>query len=102
MLRAYRQSWKAEKLCLTLYRRSETNDESDACRHFVWSILLQQELGSDFASQVLNAHEKSPGQPETEKAMDLANDRYGLLRANELKKDGGISTTSIFDEFKDG
>ncbi len=34
-LEAYLLSWRAESICKTIYLVSDTNDESDACRHFV-------------------------------------------------------------------
>lgn len=58
-VQAYLLSWKAEKNCLNLYSKSKTNDESDACRHFVWSIFLAKELGVDTAEKILNAHENN-------------------------------------------
>ena len=92
-LRAYVLSWKAERLCSELFKSSRTNDESDACRHFVWASMLSRELGLDFANQVLNAHEQDPRQPERERAMDLANNRQGQLAIESRgaeKSDDGI------------
>ena len=80
-LRAYQLSWRAEKLCNTLYVASRTNDESDACRHFVWASLMTSELGAEFTNRALNAHEQDLRQPENERAMDLANNRQGQLTA---------------------
>lgn len=57
-------SWRAEKVCSQLFRASRTNDESDACRHFVWASLLTREFGIEFANQVLNAHEQDGREPE--------------------------------------
>lgn len=100
MLLAYQLSRKAEKLCLTLYKTSETNDESDACRHFVWSILLYKEFGLDFSRRILNAHEQTRGQPLSEKSMDLANNRMGLIAAQGLKKAGKLNNSAILNSFK--
>ncbi len=76
---AYKQSWKAEGICLEIYTFSDMNDESDACRHYVWSILLSREIGDKDAETVLSAHENNPLEPKNEQGMDLANNRLGLL-----------------------
>lgn len=75
MLSAYNLTWIAEKLCLRIYPSSQTNNESDACRHFVWAALLYKEFGIELSSNILNAHEQDPKQPQIEKSMDLANNR---------------------------
>lgn len=100
-LRAYQLSWKAEQICSKEYFNSRTNDESDACRHFVWAGLLSDELGSDFGEQVLNAHEQDPKQAGSEKAMDLANNRLGLLAAERLKRNHALNDESILKAFKE-
>ena len=35
MLSAYKLTWETEKMCLSLFQKSGTNDASDACRHFI-------------------------------------------------------------------
>ncbi len=77
-LKAYKLSWRAENLSIQIYPKSTTNDESDACRHYVWAILLSRDLGSADAESILNAHENNPSEAEDQKAMDLANNRLGL------------------------
>lgn len=99
-LDAYLLSLKAEKLCLKLYSSSERNDESDACRHYTWAALMSHDLGVEFASKVLVAHEQDSRQPEDERAMDLANNRAGLLAADELKKKESFSEASLLSRFK--
>ncbi len=84
-LKAYRLSWTAELECNNLYLQSRTNDESDACRHFVWAWLLTKDLGVEFANNVLNAHEDDSREPQTERAMDLANNRQGQLAEQTSK-----------------
>lgn len=84
-LKAYKESWRAEKICLTIYPVSDVNDESDACRHYVWSILLIQSIGNKKAEIVLNAHENNPREPKEQQAMDLANNRLGLLDFEKSK-----------------
>jgi hypothetical protein len=100
-LKAYQLSWAAEQLCAMEYFSSRTNDESDACRHFVWAAFLSNSVGTEFAEQVLNAHEQDPKQPEAEKAMDLANNRLGLLAAERLKRDNLLNDDSILSSFKE-
>ena len=85
MTRAYASAWKAEGLCLKLYRGSTTNDESDACRHFIWAGLLTNYFGPKFSVAVLDAHENSEMQPVEEKAMDLSNNRAGVLACENLR-----------------
>lgn len=86
-LQAYKASWEAEKICLDIYSVSDTNDESDACRHYIWAILLSQAIGSKNAEAVLNAHENNPREPKQQQAMDLANNRLGLLDFQKLNVD---------------
>ena len=101
MMEAYRLSWNAEKICGKLFPSSQTNDESDACRHYVWAALFYKEFGLEFSSKVLNAHEQDPKQPESEKAMDLANNRLGLLTAEQLVRDGKFNEENILSTFKE-
>ena len=70
---------------------------SDACRHFIWSALLYKEFGSKLSVEILNAHEKNLNQASQEKAMDLANNRLGLIEAQNLKK---INDESILKSFQ--
>ncbi len=84
-LKAYKESWNAEKICLSIYPVGDTNDESDACRHYVWSILLSRTIGEKKAEDVLNAHENNPREPKNQQAMDLANNRLGLLNYQRSK-----------------
>jgi hypothetical protein len=78
----------------------ETNDESDACRHFVWAALLTNEFGSDFAQQILAAHEQEPTQPPEEKAMDLANNQRGVTFIKDAPKGQRPSGDNILNEFQ--
>lgn len=97
---AYLLSWKAEKLCHRIYLKSDTNDESDACRHYVWAGLLNFELGQSDANQILDAHEQNPLEPETEKAMDLANNRRGIIVSSELQTKKTADEVILLDRFK--
>ena len=96
MISAYTSGLHAEKLCSLLYKSSLTNDESDACRHFVWAALLTKEFGVDFATQVLNAHEEQADQPAEERAMDLANNRLGQLAVQSLKDQSDQGILDLF------
>lgn len=97
--KAYQLSWESEKTCLTVYPRSDSNDASDACRHFIWAGLLYKEFGNEFSNQILNAHEANPNQPEEEKSMDLANNRLGIIEAGRLQKEKKLSEKSLLDSF---
>lgn len=99
-LRAYANSFKAEALCNNIYRFSDTNDESDACRHYVWASLLSNIDGPEIAQKILDAHEDGADQPIEEKAMDLANNRAGLLACERLKKQNKCLGPSLMEEFK--
>lgn len=102
-IKAYKLSWSAEKLCLRIYPYSDMNDESDACRHYIWAILLCRDIGEKDAEIILNAHEKNPKEPQNQQAMDLANNRLGLL--NYQKNKNGFETdydikNSFLDQLK--
>jgi hypothetical protein len=98
---AYRLSWEAESICKDEYRISDTNDESDACRHFVWAGLLNEKFGSSVASEILDAHEANPDEPENEKSMDLANNRRGVIVSSRLISEKKMSPTEILNQFKE-
>ena len=100
MLSAYKLSQETEKLCLSLFKKSGTNDVSDACRHFIWATLLYKEFGPEFSRQVLDAHEKDSEQTVEEQAMDLANNRLGLAVATELSKKGQLNEKAILKSFR--
>jgi hypothetical protein len=100
-LEAYRLSHSAESICSSEYKYSGLNDESDACRHFVWAVLLDKSLGSETSEQILDAHETNSGEPENEKAMDLANNRRGLIAAKKFDSSKEGWQSSIIKQFKD-
>lgn len=99
-LKAFIEKDKAESICAEQFGGNRTNDESDACRHFVWAGLLHKNLGSDLAQKFLNAHEQQSGQPENEKAMDFANNRAGILVAEKLGKNKNFSDKNLVKEFE--
>ena len=98
-LKAFQLSREAEKLCLTRFSNSNTNDGSDACRHFVWAGLMLKEFGSEKASKFLTAHEDDSKQPPIERAMDLANNRFGLISAEQLDKAKNLSSDALLKRF---
>lgn len=77
-LAAYRLSFKAESLCAEIFLKSLNDDESDACRHFMWTYLMSQQINSGFAKKVLAAHENEPDQPKTSREMDEHNNNLAL------------------------
>ena len=98
-IKAYTQTWEADKICLKIFHKSKTNDESDACRHFTWSILLAKSFGIDFAEKILNAHENNPKEPADERAMDLSNNRLGLIAFQKADKNKKWSDEEIIELF---
>lgn len=99
-VKAYKESWNAEKICLSIYSSSNTNDESDACRHYVWSILLSREIGKKDAETVLSAHENNPREDQEQKNMDSKNNKIGL-ESYQKNKDKFISDEAIKQSFID-
>jgi hypothetical protein len=97
---AYQSTWEADKSCLKIFPNSKTNDESDACRHFIWAGLLTKEHGSEMAKKILDAHENNPKEPLEEKAMDLANNRAGIFASEALIKDNKFDDNALLNEFK--
>lgn len=100
MSEAYVKSWEAESACGRIYKVSDTNDESDACRHFLWAALLTNSFGREKAEDILNAHEQNPRQPEEEKSMDLANNRRGASIAEKLIQEKRFSESTVIEQFK--
>lgn len=96
MFLAYQLSWKAEDVCEKSFAVSTQNDASDACRHFVWAVLLAKEMGGETAQEILDAHEQNPDQPAEEKAMDLANNQRGVTFAKGSKD---FSDDEVLREF---
>jgi hypothetical protein len=99
-LRVYMHKSTAESICAKQFGDNRTNDESDACRHFVWSALLRKNLGEELAQKFLNGHEEQPGQPKDQKAMDLSNNRAGMKTAERLEKSNSFSEENIIREFE--
>lgn len=99
--KAYQLTWKAESLCSSIYSKSKINDESDACRHFIWAALLYKEFGLEFSNEVLNAHEQDPQEPQDQRSMDLANNRLGLVSGEQLSKQNSFNDTTVINSFQE-
>lgn len=76
--KAYALGYLAENQCLKIFVVSDHNDESDACRHYIWSYYLSKDFGEKEAREILNAHENNPNQDPKEKEMDLHNNEVAL------------------------
>ena len=94
-IKVFAQSFMTNRITNQYFGNIGHNDESDAFRHFVWAGRLVKVVGPDFAQQFLDAHEDNPGQPAKEKAMDLANNRAGILEALRLKKQNKLTNQNI-------
>jgi hypothetical protein len=96
-IQAFFQKEKAESASYKRFGRDTSDDESDAFRHFVWAGLLSKELGPDLAKEFLDAHEfGQTGEPGS--AMDLANNRAGLLTAEKLRREGKLNQDEVEKE----
>lgn len=102
------QKWFGAKHVQNINRfpASDVNDGSDACRHFVWAILLSNKFSETFAKLILDAHENSRFQPDAEKQMDDHNNQLGLEVARSTTKKADLSQEEILKLFdkavKDG
>jgi len=67
-------------------------------RHFVWAALLTNRLGVEKTKKFLDAHENNPVQPSSEKAMDLANNRAGILVTLKLREKNVFNVDNIKKE----
>ena len=101
MLKAYNLSWKARNMCRSVFKANKPDDISDACRHFIWSSLLYKQFGMDFSQKVLNAHEQNLNQSQESKAMDLANNRIGIMTAQKLIQTGKYKESKLVQVFKE-
>ena len=98
-LKGYKDALTAENICADKFGGSRTNDESDACRHFVWAGLMYRDIGNNLASKFLNAHEDYVGNPEDEKNMDLENNSTGLGEAKNLSDSGAFTNDDLVKKF---
>jgi hypothetical protein len=91
----FRQKEIAELATEKIFKRDAQKDESDAFRYFLWAGLLSKELGPDKAKLFLDAHESAGRADDPDRAMDLANNRAGLLAAEGLRKKGVLSQDGL-------
>ena len=94
-LKVFIQKEKAQSATYNKFKRDGERDESDAYRHFVWAGFLSKELGPDLAKEFLDAHEADSSGDDPDKAMDLANNRAGLLAAEHLRKEKRLTDAEI-------
>ena len=100
MINVYDLSVSAEKMCSELFPVNNQDDESDACRHFVWSALLYNKFGEDFSLKVLWAHEEGSINTEEQKAMDMHNNKLGFdFSARLLGLPGGFEKQKLIPAF---
>ena len=99
-LKAYKLTWTAESLCKEMYSYSDLNDETDACRHYIWAFLLSKEVNIKNAEAILSAHENNQLEPKNERSMDLANNRLGQIDY-EKSKDKDLNNKFITELFKE-
>ncbi len=99
-LKAAKSKFEAEALADQTTREGSIDGENDAARHFFWAALLSREIGVELATEFLDAHEKDPNQKADSRAMDLANNREGLLAYGRLSKKNNFTETQLVDEFK--
>ncbi len=99
-IKAYQLSWSVEKSCLSIYKRSNTDDESDACRHYMWAFVMAQDFGLENSKKILDAHESNPKQSAQEKEMDDFNNDVSLEDFKKTK-DKKLSESEILEKFKE-
>ncbi|MBN1558755.1 hypothetical protein JW998_00795 [candidate division KSB1 bacterium] len=58
-------------------RKRDSSVPEDAYRHVLWSYLLTQKFGAEFAEKVTDAHETLPTNTAAERKMDFHNNRIG-------------------------
>ena len=85
-IKVFQQMILTERRTGKYFPKGLIDDESDAFRHFTWACLLEKEIGIDQAQKFLDAHEANARQTQEVKAMDLANNRAGLLEAQRLQQ----------------
>jgi hypothetical protein len=97
-LKVYRAKQTSTNSTKRIFGGNFRNDESDAYRHFMWSGLIQQQIGRDKAEAFLNAHEVIPGEPDSEGQMDKFNNDKGIAAADKLLAQGEFSQDALEKE----
>lgn len=76
--------------------RSDPSVPEDAYRHVLWSYLLTERFGAEFAKVITDAHETVPGNTPDERAMDYHNNAVGrdlaLRNAPRAELPGRVKT----------
>lgn len=83
-VQVYKSKEIAESATQRVFNRNDQLDESDAFRHFVWAATMRSELEAPLVKRFLDAHESKAIDADPDKAMDMANNRAGLLAAERL------------------
>jgi hypothetical protein len=96
--KVYKAKWMAEQATLGLLQRNLPNDESDACRHFIWAALMVDALGEQKAKEFLSAHEQTEAEPAEEKSMDVFNNAEGVAAARDMKAKGSFNLENLKKE----
>jgi|GEM_PF-4542450 len=103
--RAYLASKNAKEKVRELYGDKVSNahnNEADAFRHAYWSYLMTQEIGAEDAKRVGDGHERSRVNDDTERFMDLYNNRLGRQLALDPKNKGRPAEEVIQEAIKTG
>lgn len=72
---------KAKRISLSYF--SGDIWKQDALRHIVWSYMLTETFGPDFAKKVTDAQEQKPGNEYDERLMDYNNNAVGRMLVAE-------------------
>jgi hypothetical protein len=80
-------------------RRTDPSVPEDAYRHTLWSYLLTDRFGAEFAKIVTDAHETVPGNTPEERAMDYHNNAVGRrLAARNIPRNTILETVKTAPE----
>jgi hypothetical protein len=77
---AFRIKDHAEKMCALRFPPPDgiTGDNhTDAFRHAYWNAMMTQRFGEEWTRKFTTAHERKPGYPAAQEAMDLHNNEIG-------------------------
>ncbi len=101
-LNAYRARRETSKIFPNM---KTVNTPADVFRHFLWSALNAKKIGSERALEFLRAHESEQFKTKPrEAAMDMWNNKQGVLAAERLGKDASIDnfTQEALKKIEDG
>ena len=94
--KVYESKSFAEEAAKEKFGFNDEGDESDALRHFAWASRITRDLGSNLAEEFLDAHEAGGDFNSDSTAMDLANNRAGILFS--LKAGANLTDSQIISE----